>query len=235
MRVKDIMSSPLVAVAPETPLKAVARALTEHRITGVPVVADERLVGVVSQSDLVRLEQEPEGDYLGRRRWARRIRDGARRRHHTAADVMTSPAETVEPGASVVGAAWRMTARDVSRLVVTEGGRPVGIVTRADLVRAFARSDEDVLREIVDDVLPSLCVSPCDVRVSVANGEVLLEGTVETELEACCLPHAVRAVVGVVEVSAHLAPLHHYRPGAAPSDGRGPADPVAEAALRRRA
>jgi CBS domain-containing protein len=234
MRVKDIMSSPLVTVAPGTPLKQVARSLSEHRITGVPVVDGERLVGIVSESDLVRLEQETEEDYLRGRRWLRRIRDGARRRHRTAADVMTWPVETVEPGASVVGAAWRMTVRDVNRLVVSERGRPVGIVTRADLVRAFGRSDADVQREILEDVLPSLGVSPNDVHVAVENGEVVLEGSVEDELEACCLPHAVGAVVGVVDVSARLAPRHRYHAGAFESSGVGPADPVADAALRRR-
>lgn len=233
MRVKEIMSAPLVAVGRETPLKEVGRLLVERRITGVPVVDDGSAVGVVSQSDLVRLEQETDAECLATPRPLRHLRRRAvRRRHRTAGDVMSSPARTIELSAPAVGAAWVMTEHDVDRLVVTDHGSPVGIVTRADLVRAFGRSDEDVRREIVESVLPSLCLST-DVEVSVAGGEVVLRGTVEDELAACCVEQAVRRVLGVVEVAAELAPLHPYR-HAAPARSRERVDPVSETWMRRR-
>jgi CBS domain-containing protein len=207
MRVREIMSSPLVTVERDLPLKDVAKLLLQHRITGAAVVDDRgTVVGVVSQADLVQEEQLAEAQRLSLRlvdrlHLARRTRPP---NHHTAEDVMTCPAITVEPQTSAVGAAWTMSTNDVSRLIVTDRGTPVGMVTRTDLVRAFARSDADVRREIVEQVLPSLDLSPNDVTVLVANGEVMLAGQVDDELQARWLAFAVRSVLGVVAVESHV-------------------------------
>jgi osmotically-inducible protein OsmY len=79
-------------------------------------------------------------------------------------------------------------------------------------VRAFARSDDGIRRDIVEEVLPSLYLSPGDVRVSVENGDVVLEGEVERELDARCLPHAVGAVVGVIDVRSEVTARHEHSP-----------------------
>lgn len=212
MRVQEIMTRPLVSVRSQAPLKEVAQLLFEHRITGAPVVDESgAVVGVVSQADLVREEQLAESDMVQPATWRIRMR---RKRsdvsHHTAADVMTVPALTVEVQSSAVRAAWLMAEHDVNRLIVVERGVPVGIVTRTDLIGAFARSDEDVRREIVDEVLPSLEVSPNDVAVTIEDGEVVLSGEVEDELQARWLPHAVRCVLGVVSVESRLRSRHDY-------------------------
>lgn len=209
MRVKEIMAGPLVCVGPQTPLKEVAQLLLRHRITGVPVIDETgSVLGVVSQADLVREEQAAESESLRsgtHRIRLRRTRDVPRR---TAADVMSAPALEVEPQSSAVRAAWLMSQHDVNRLIVMERGVAVGIVTRTDLIRAFARSDEDVRREIVEDVLPSLGMSPNDIAVSVDRGEVVLSGALDDELQARWLPHAVRCVLGVVAVDSRLEPGH---------------------------
>ena len=212
MRVEEIMGSPLVTVTPQTPLKQVGRLLVERRITGVPVVDDAgALLGVVSQTDLVREEQSAEAESLRSPGRLRRRLSRTNAAHHTAGDVMTSPVLTVEARSSAVGAAWLMAEHGVNRLVVTDGAAPIGVVTRTDLIRAFARRDEDVRREIVEEVLPSLEISPNDVAVTVSDGEVVLDGEVDDELQARWLPHAVRCVLGVVAVDARLRPHHAHR------------------------
>lgn len=210
MRLSAIMAAPLISVGPHVPLKEVAQLLVAHRITGVPVVDEAgRLMGVVSQADVVREEQLAEAESLGRRR---RLRRGDKRAvvHRTAADVMSTPALTVEAQSSAVRAAWLMTKHDVNRLIVVDGDVPVGIVTRTELIAAFARSDEDVRAEIVADVLPALEVSPNDVEVAIENGEVVLSGEVDDELQARWLPHAVRCVLGVVSVESRLQSRHDH-------------------------
>lgn len=209
MRVRELMTRDVLTVAPETPLKTVAAVLAEHRISGLPVVREGALVGIVSQSDIVEVEERAEEESLRR---GRRRRRAPLPRSRVAADVMRSPVVTVEPQTSVVGAAWAMTTRDVSRLPVVDRGDLVGIVTRSDLIRAFARPDVDVRREIVDDVLPSLCVSCNEVVVTVENGIVTLRGVVEDDAQARCLPHAVRSVIGVTDVVSELSPRHDHRP-----------------------
>lgn len=212
MRVLDVMTSPPISVGPDTPLKEVAKLLVEHRITGVPVVESGSVLGVVSQADIVVGEQQAEEEFVHPARLARLRRRLAVRDRRKARDVMTSPAVTVDPWTSAVGAAWAMTQHDVSRLAVVEDDRLVGVVTRSDLVRAFARSDDQVRREIVEEVLPALAISPNDVEVTVANGEVVLRGEVEDELEARCLPHAVRGVLGVIAVTPELTARHPQMP-----------------------
>jgi CBS domain-containing protein len=211
VRVKEIMAAPLISVGPDVPLREVARLLVAHRITGMPVIDDAAgLIGVVSQADVVREEQAAEAESLRPSRRLRRRRKTDEVAHRTAADVMSVPALTVEAQSSAVRAAWLMTEHDVNRLVVVDAGVPVGIVTRTELIAAFARSDEDVRAEIVSDVLPALDVSPNDVEVTIDDGEVVLSGDVEDELQARWLPHAVRCVLGVVSVESRLRPRHDY-------------------------
>jgi CBS domain-containing protein len=99
-----------------------------------------------------------------------------------------------------------MVENGVNRLpVVGEGGRVVGIVTRADLVRVFSRSDQEIAREIEREVvLGTLWVEPARVNVRVARGEVSLSGRLDTRLDAELLPRLVARVPGVVSVSADL-------------------------------
>jgi CBS domain-containing protein len=204
MRVQDIMSTPVLSVSPDRSLKAVARLFDRNRISAVPVVEDGRVIGIVSKTDIIEREQAFEvgvaAGWLGRR-----VRHGrAAPRARTARDAMTSPALTVSPVLSAVGSAWLMTEHDAHHLPVVDRGKLVGIVTRSDLVRAFARSDDQIRAEIIGEILPALTLSANDIAVSVSNGEVVLAGEIEDELTARCLPHAVRSVIGVVEVRCDL-------------------------------
>jgi CBS domain-containing protein len=204
------MTKDPVTIGPDETLKDVARLLGSRGISGLPVVGIENEpLGVVSEADILAKEAGPEGErgFLG---WllGGRADPGASAKlgARTAGEAMSSPAITIRPERSVAEAARTMIGRRVNRLPVVDGeGRLVGIVTRADLIRAFARPDDEIRREIEDDLLlRALWVAPGRVAVDVSHGEVTLRGRVETELNAQLLPKLVERVPGVVSVTSTL-------------------------------
>lgn len=200
MDVEELMSRNVVTVGPDTPLKDVAVLLTEHRIGGVPVVEGGRVTGVVSETDIVAKER---GRLASRR--LRHRRDD-KRTARTAGEAMTAPPVTVDSWRSTAGAAAIMLEHDVNRLpVVDDTGRLIGIVTRADLVRAFARSDAEIEREIRDEVLRrSYWLDQSALTMNVEGGEVVISGEVDSEAVAETLPISIERVPGVVSVDANL-------------------------------
>jgi CBS-domain-containing membrane protein len=209
LTIKDLMTRDVVSVRPETPLKHVAQVLVERRVSGLPVIAEDgTLVGVVSEADLIIKEQDP--DAIHHRTLARLIGDSpdakARTRKSralTAAEAMTAPAVTIGPHRPIHEAAAIMSLRKVNRLPVVDEGRVVGIVTRADLVRAYVRSDEDLAKTIRDDViLRVLWLDPASFNVDVRDGVATVVGHVDRRSTAEMVERAVRLVPGLVEVTA---------------------------------
>jgi CBS domain-containing protein len=215
MKVKEIMATDVATVVPSTPLKDVARLFADRRIAGAPVV-DEcgSVLGVVSERDILEKERDPE-----RPRWhvlrtlvSRRYRRvAAKREARTAGAAMTSPAITISPFASVAEAASSMADCGVDRLVVTEdfwreknGESLAGIVTRGDLVHAFARSDAELEREIRTLIEYDFRLLPGEVRVGIARGEVTLEGAVDCKGTAEGLEALVRQIPGVLALHSKL-------------------------------
>jgi CBS domain-containing protein len=210
MRIEDIMTRDVVTVGPDATLKEAARALVAGHISGMPVVEDDgRVLGVLSEGDLLykqRGARRPEGGLLG---W---FVD----RHHEAEDAkldarlvkeaMTSPALTIEAGWSLASAADCMLSDGVNRLPVVRAGRLVGIVTRADIVRAFARSDADVEQEVTDqlNLYRALWNGASRIDAHVADGAITLSGELRLRSEAEVLPKVIAKVPGVVEVTSEL-------------------------------
>jgi CBS domain-containing protein len=207
MVVADVMSRDVVTVTAETSLKDVAALLDRRRISGIPVCdADRRVLGIVSEADILRKEQGSNPDRAGLL-WllegdtSSRAEVSAR----TAGEAMTAPAITIEPQRPVSEAARVMTERRVNRLPVVSKDGLIGIVTRADLVRVFHRSDEELSREIADDVLrETLWVAPEDLTISIEQGVVHLAGQVENRTTAALIVAFVRRVPGVVDVESEL-------------------------------
>jgi CBS domain-containing protein len=207
MRVRDLMTEKVLTIGPEAPIKDVAKILVEHRISGLPVCDIEgRVLGVVSEGDILYKEHDPtEGHMGGPLGW---IVDGSpnylgavKAKAQTAATAMTAPAVTVAPYESVAEAARLMCERRVNRLPVVKDDKLIGIVTRADLVRAFTRGDEEIEREIEDDVLGrTLWIEKGTVTVAVTRGTVQLEGVLHTRSDARFLDRLVGRVPGVVAV-----------------------------------
>lgn len=208
MRVENVMSREVVTVAPETSLKEVAAVLSRHGISGVPVCDQAgHVLGVVSEADILRKEEGRAPPSAGLLSWLFEPDDEslAKVTARTADEAMTSPAISIEPGRPVSEAARLMIERQVNRLPVVLEGELVGIVTRADLVRAFHRPDEEILREISEDVLlRTLWISPDRVTITVERGEVSVAGEVDNRTQAELTVAYVRRVPGVVDVHSEL-------------------------------
>lgn len=225
MHVADVMTKQVEAVSPDAPLKDVAALLAARRISGVPVCdADGRLLGVVSEQDILYKEIGDDGGRARRFRRSSAVAHRAKAAARTAADAMTSPALTIGPLQSVAAAAQTMVEESVNRLpVVDRSGALVGIVTRADLVRAFARGDAEIALEIERDVFArSLWLEPGSASVEVIDGDVLLSGIVDRRSEAEMAEHLAGRVPGVVSVRSELSwrsdnVSRHVRSGVRPA------------------
>jgi CBS domain-containing protein len=116
---------------------------------------------------------------------------------------MTAPAITISPALPVASAAASMVESGINRLPVVQRDTLVGIITRHDLVRVFARPDTEIEREIREDALAGTAW-PEAIEVMVRDGEVTLRGQADSIGEAETLPLQVRHVLGVVAVDAEL-------------------------------
>ena len=205
MKVRDVMTTEVATVRAATSLKELARLLAGLGISGVPVVdADGAVVGVVSEGDILVKERGPVEETRAFVRLRKPLEPGQQVKLAavTVADAMTSPAIVIGPERPVSVAAKLMLEHGVNRLPVVTDGRLVGIVTRADLVRAFGRSDSELEQEIRAEVLErALWIPEGTVRVSVTDGAVSLSGVVDTEVDADVLVRLVRRVPGVVSVA----------------------------------
>jgi CBS domain-containing protein len=202
--VSDVMTTDVAMVDEDTPYRQIVDVLAARRVSAVPVVDSfSRVIGVVSEADLMqRLEYAGAGRV--RRLFESRRRRAARAKAHgkRARDLMTAPAVTTTPQATLAAAARLMDDENVKRLPVTdELGRLVGIVTRGDLLRVFQRPDDQIRSEVTEDVLRrGLWLDPAAVAVKVDHGTVTLDGRVETKSLAGLAVRLTAAVPGVVDV-----------------------------------
>ena len=209
MRVEDVMTTEVWTVRSEASLKEAAEILTQRRISGLPVVDGENhVVGVLSEGDILFKETGRPGKESFFDRWLALPSASLNEKlaARTVGEAMTAPAVTIGSTRSLAEAANSMIDEGVNRLpVVDEERRLIGIVTRADLVRAIVRSDEEIAAEIREDVLRrALWIEPETVAVVVEDGEVRLSGEVETKADAELIPSFVQRVPGVVSVLSKL-------------------------------
>jgi CBS domain-containing protein len=208
MKIAEIMTAEVVTVLPEAPLHAVAETLVARGISGLPVCGhDGELLGVVSAGDIIwketGLAARPESALA--RILNAADHDDDKLAALTAGGAMSAPAVTISPTASVASAARIMLEAHVNRLPVVSEGRLVGIVTRTDLVRAFVRSDEEIERELTDDVLLRvLWVDPSTLTIGVSQGQVTITGLVDNRSTAELIETYVRRIPGVVDATLEL-------------------------------
>jgi len=209
-KVRDVMTTEVVAVRRDASFKEMAARLREYRVSAFPVIDDNRrVIGVVSEADLLAKEALA-GEHPGIPAAVTGIlhhKDQQKAQGLTAGDLMTHPAVTVRPDDSVEHAARLMYTLQVKRLpVVDAGGYLVGIVSRADLLTVFDRTDEEIHAEIVNDViLREFLVDPALFIVTVADGVVTVKGAPETADLGHNLVTRIRRVQGVVAVRDELA------------------------------
>jgi len=213
-RVRDVMTTAVVTADRMTPYKEITVLMTEHKISAVPVLTWGRHVaGVVSEADLLRvLEKHARGAQLESEGRLRRHSGDQEHLDLTAGELMTSPAVTIHPDATLPSAARLMNSSHVKRLPVVDsgpvfgggfGGNLIGIVSRCDLLRVFLRPDEDIAWEVRQMLTEILLADPARVSVQVRNGIVIMAGQVGSAEQHDLIRIAVRLtwnIDGVVDV-----------------------------------
>lgn len=212
MNVRDVMTTEVLTVRPETPLKEVAQLLVERGVSGLPVVRQDGLVlGVISEADFVLREERGPAPRHGLLTWLfgedeRTAERRAKLAATTAGEAMTAPAVTIGSGRGIREAAAIMTEQAINRLPVVDDGRLVGIVSRADLVSAFLRSDDDLERAVRQEIVrDTLWLEPDAVRIKVEEGIVTLGGLVDRRSTAEILVRLTRQLDGVISVRDQLS------------------------------
>jgi CBS domain-containing protein len=225
LKVRDVMTPDVITVGPSMSLHDVALVMAGHGISGVPVVdTSGELIGIISEGDFLVKERgrpsRPQGALdrlLGRRDDETNDR---RLSAQTAGQAMSAPPVTIEADRAVRHAAALMIDRAINRLPVMSGERLVGIVTRADLVRAYVRRDDETLATIRNEVLrKTMWIDPDDLQVDVKDGHVRLDGTVDRRSTATILEKLIGLIDGVDRVHSDLRwDFDDSRPTPPPSD-----------------
>jgi CBS domain-containing protein len=217
MRARNIMSTRLVTVERSTPVREVIRLLLEQRISGVPVVDEGRVVGIISEGDLILRErayrQRGGMAFLAQQLFEdhERLAIEYRKAHGLVAeDVMSHPVLTVLPGTPVEEIAHVMTERHIKRLPVVDGDRLVGIVSRGDVLRAAyerlmaldgneaaPRSDEEIVATLIETLRDEPWAEVAHIRPSCLGGFVTLGGAAESAAERDAIEIAARGISGV--------------------------------------
>jgi len=219
MKARHVMTTQLASVDPSTSVTDIARIMLERGVSAVPVTGpDGALLGVVSEADLIARE---EIGTLARGAWwlnllaepERQTSDFVHTHGRNAADVMTVGAVAVHPDAELGEITAAMAKRHIRRVYVCEAGRLVGVVTRADLLRALAQQmtvtpdgtrDGELRGEIQRRLQDAPWARSAWVTIAVRDGTVELSGAVESDAQHRALELLVRGVPGVTGVVDHL-------------------------------
>jgi len=208
--VKDVMTTRVVSMRKDASFREMAAALREHRVSAFPVVdADGEVIGVVSEADMLTKEalgSEPQG-MPGMITGLLRHKEHAKARGITAGDLMSSPAVTITPEDTLEHAAKLMYTRKIKRLpVVDSGAHLVGIISRADVLSVFDRSDEEIRTQIRDQVIrDGFTIDPASFSVVVNDGVVTLAGRPESTAVGHDLVQRIRHLPGVVAIRDRLS------------------------------
>ena len=207
-RIESVMTTEVVTARPSTPFRELVDLLQRKRISALPVVdQDDRLVGIVSEADLLVKQGYPHGgDDVGLVHALRHRQRLGKAAGICALDVMTRQVVSVPVGTEVAAAARLMIRLGIKRLPVVDGqGRLAGIVTRGDLLKVFLRPDQAISWEVAHEIVQGRIGIPRGaVAVQTRNGMVSLTGQVERRSQVTELVRQVQAVHGVVSVDARL-------------------------------
>lgn len=212
MNVREVMSTTVIAVQEETSFKATAQAMLTNRVSCLPVMdSDGRLVGIVSESDLLPKESQDGGLFGTAAEAAETPREWdlfAKTRKAlalTARDLMSHPVQTAQPDMPLHEVARRMAAGNIRHLPVVEDGAVVGMLTAHDVIKVFAGPDAWTQIAVEEALRTRGFVPPDhDVEVAVDQGVVTLRGVTANSGALLEILGVVRAVDGVVAIQQHL-------------------------------
>jgi CBS domain-containing protein len=223
MKAKDIMTTPVVTITPDTTVREIAALLLERRISAVPVIEDGRLVGLVSEGDLLRRHEigtdrdRPTGSW-----WLRLIRGDRSPAEYVkshaarARDVMTRDVITVDEDTPIAEIAAVLEARRIKRVPVLRGEQPVGVVSRANLIQALAaktrsakqprvKTDAGIRRRLLVELEQQPWWQRSASNVIVTDGIVHYWGLIDSDDDRDAARVAAENVPGVRGVEDHRA------------------------------
>jgi CBS domain-containing protein len=221
MKASDIMTSPVVTIGPDTPVRRIAALLLKHRISGVPVLEHGRLVGFVSEGDLLHRQEigtdrkAPAGSW-----WLRLFSvsasaaDYIKSHANRARDIMTREVVSVAADTPLAEIATLLEKRRIKRVTVLSEGNLVGIVSRANLVQAIAtmRAPSSHATPPVDSAIRGRLLAELDhqswwgganSQVIVMDGIVHYWGVARSDDERAAARVAAENVPGVRAVEDH--------------------------------
>ncbi len=208
MKIRDLMTKEVLTTRADASLKDTARRMVEAGISGMPVLDDDGfVVGIITESDFVNAEAERRQSWrrAGMLRFLDR-RESIPSQERTVGDAMTTKVITLGPDADHSEAARLMQKARIKRLPIVEGDHLVGLISRTDLMRAFARPDEEIIEEIIDEVITNiLWIDPAKVQVTSQEGNVTLAGRLETKSDVELLVELTKRLDGVVSVASNLS------------------------------
>ncbi|NKQ51814.1 CBS domain-containing protein [Amycolatopsis sp. K13G38] len=192
MRAQDVMSRPVVTVTPQTRAKRAAELLAANGFTALPVVDDDdRLIGIVTEADLIgdRFPHDPR--YQG---------PDTARAGELVGDVMSTPATSMSPGADLVLVCRALLDAKIRAMPIVDGSRVVGIITRGDIVRTFAREDSEIAADVQHHL--SIYGGPDRWQVEVHDGVVRIVDQYDSETDRHVAKVLAESVPGVVSATA---------------------------------
>jgi len=216
MTIREAMTADVITVGPEDSVHKAARLMADHGVSGLPVVnADGRLVGMISEGDLILRQagQRP------RPWWARFFEDAdavareyQRATGVTVSEVMTRAVVSVSPVFDLQMASRILLNRGLRRLPVVEGGRLIGIISRGDLVKALAATPatpetapDGQLVQAMRGRMAAESWTSGEIHVEARSGMIALGGMVSTDAERSALETMARAIPGCLGVENYLA------------------------------
>ena len=226
MKASDIMTSPVITVGPDTAVRHIAGLLFEHRISALPVIENSKLVGIVSEADLLHRHEIGTDRSRSGSWWLqlfsadRSVGDYVRSHATRARDIMTRDVVTVSPDTPVAQIATLLERRGIKRVPVLQGGRLAGIVSRSNLVQALADKGRQMNAGDSGDGAIRVRLSAelerqpwwraTTSNIIVTDGVVHYFGMMDSEEERQAARVAAENVPGVRRVEDHRVPINAF-------------------------
>ena len=230
MKARDLMSAPVVSVKPDAMLPDIVALMLDRNISGVLVMADGRLLGVINEGDLLRRFEIGTADSAAEKTWWQQLvhreklpLDYVKSHARMAQDIMASPVVTVTEEAPIQEIASIFAARHIRRIPVLRGSEVIGIVTRADLVRAIAlktrksgspgdQSDAAIREQLLHELETQRWWHSVSSTLDVHDGVVHFFGLYESETDRRAARIAAQNVPGVKGVEDHRTSTADFQP-----------------------
>lgn len=210
MKVADIMTDTVITASPDDTVLSIVQTMLDNRISAVPIVDDdERLIGIVSEGDLMN-RPETQTRHKSRSWWLQLLAGPADQANdflkvygNKARDVMTSSPVTATEDETPAEIARKLERHRIKRVPIVRDGKLVGIVSRANLLRSFgqvaqqqgpAAADATSTREAIMDRLGDAGIRSNWVNVIVTADTIELWGAVETQVQVDAAAAAARSV-----------------------------------------